>query len=223
MTDRGDERSREEQTDKDYELDPDYYKHGGFPKFEVAQPGPGFGRFLTAMRRVQDLAVSADPDPDTWTAAADRAEELVGLLEDFEAPEGVGPANRVPSLPGAGSLLMPPYRVTQFDSDAVELTVRFSRFHVGGNYAVHGGVLPLTFDSVFGMVIHATGRPISRTAFLHVDYRNVTPIDTELTVRGWLREAEGRKAFVNAEMRTPDGTLCAEAHGLMVRLLPGQP
>ncbi len=211
-------------TDRDeYELDPDYYKHGGFPKFEVAQPGPGFGRFLTAMRRVQDLAVSADPDPDTGTAAADGAEKLVRLLEGFEAAEGVGPANRVPSLPGAGSLLMPPYRVTQFDSEAVELTVTFSRFHVGGNYAVHGGVLPLTFDSVFGMVIHATGRPISRTAFLHVDYRNVTPIDTELTVRGWLREAEGRKAFVNAEMRRPDGTLCAEAHGLMVRLLPGQP
>ncbi|WP_431237687.1 PaaI family thioesterase [Mycolicibacterium aichiense] len=211
-------------TDRDeYELDPDYYKHGGFPKFEVARPGEGFGRFLTAMRRAQDLAVSADPDPDTWSAAADLADQLVALLGPFEAAEGVGPANRVPSLPGAGSLLMPPYRVTQFDSEAVELTVRFSRFHVGGNYAVHGGVLPLTFDSVFGMVIHATGRPISRTAFLHVDYRSVTPIDTELTVRGWLREAEGRKAFVNAEMRDPDGTLCAEAHGLMVRLLPGQP
>ncbi len=234
MTDRGDgrsreeqtdsdERSREEQTDSENELDPDYYKHGGFPKFEAAQPGPGFGRFLTAMRRVQDLAVSADPDPDTWTAAADRAEALVSLLEDFEAAEGVGPANRVPSLPGAGSLLMPPYHVVTFDADAVELTVRFSRFHVGGNYAVHGGVLPLMFDSMFGMVIHAAGRPISRTAFLHVDYRNVTPIDTELTMRGWLREAEGRKAFVNAELRRPDGTLCAEAHGLMVRLLPGQP
>jgi acyl-coenzyme A thioesterase PaaI-like protein len=205
------------------ELDPDYYKHGGFPKFEVAQPGEGFGRFLTAMRRAQDLAVSANPDPDVWTAAADRVEELVTMLAPFEAAEGVGPANRVPSLPGAGSLLMAPYHVTKFDAEAVELTVRFSRFHVGGNYAVHGGVLPLMFDSVFGMVIHATGRPISRTAFLHVDYRNVTPIDTDLTVRGWLREAEGRKAFVNAELRRPDGTLCAESHGLMVRLLPGQP
>ena len=205
------------------ELDPDYYKHGGFPKFEAAQPGEGFGRFLTAIRRAQDLAVSANPDPDVWTAAADRVEELVALLDPFEAAEGVGPANRVPSLPGAGSLLMPPYRVTKFDAEAVELTVRFSRFHVGGNYAVHGGVLPLMFDSMFGMVIHATGRPISRTAFLHVDYRSVTPIDTDLTVRGWLREAEGRKAFVNAELRRPDGTLCAESHGLMVRLLPGQP
>ncbi len=58
---------------------------------------------------------------------------------------------------------MPPYRVTKFEPDGVELSVRFSRFSVGGNYAVHGGVLPLLFDSVFGMVIHAAGRPISRT------------------------------------------------------------
>jgi acyl-coenzyme A thioesterase PaaI-like protein len=210
-------------TDDPRLVDPDYHKHGGFPDFEAARPGPGFGRFLEAMRRAQDLAVSADPDTDTWDKAADRAEELVSLLEPFEAGEGVGPANRVPSLPGSGSLLMPPYRVTKFDAEAVELTVTFSRFHVGGNYAVHGGVLPLMFDSMFGMVIHAMGRPISRTAFLHVDYRKVTPIDAELTVRGWVREAEGRKSFVNAEMRNPDGDLTAEANGLMIQLLPGQP
>ena len=204
-------------------VDPDYDRHGGFPNFEAAQPGPGFGRFLTAMRRTQDLAVSADPDSDTWNEAADRAEELVKLLDPFEAPEGVGPANRVPALPGSGSLLMPPYRVTKFESDGVELTVQFSRYHVGGNYAVHGGVLPLMFDSMFGMVIHASGRPISRTGFLHVDYRKVTPIDTPLTMRGWVDTTEGRKAFVNAELRDPDDNLLAEANGLMIRLLPGQP
>ena len=98
--------------------------------------------------------------------AADLADRLVALLEPHEAAEGAGPANRVPALPGAGSLLMPPYRVTEFTADAVVLEVQFSRFSVGGNRAVHGGVLPLLFDSVFGMVIHATGRPISRTAFI---------------------------------------------------------
>jgi len=204
-------------------VDPDYYKHGGFPEFEPAEPGPGFGRFLAAMRRAQDLAVSANPDSDTWERAADHAEALVELLGPFEAPEGVGPANRVPSLPGSGSLLMPPYRVHKFDAESVELTVQFSRYHVGGNYAVHGGVLPLMFDSMFGMVIHAAGRPISRTAFLHVDYRKVTPINTDLAMRGWVRETQGRKAFVNAEMRNPDGELTAEANGLMIQLLPGQP
>ncbi|OBA98154.1 thioesterase [Mycolicibacterium fortuitum] len=200
-----------------------FEQHGGFPVFETADPGPGFARFLTAMRRAQDLAVSANPDSDTWDDAADRAEQLVKLLGPYEAAEGVGPANRVPSLPGVGSLLMPPFTVSKFEPEGVELKVTFSRFHVGGNYAVHGGVLPLLFDSVFGMVIHAAGRPISRTAFLHVDYRKVTPIDTELTARGWVREAEGRKAFVNAELRDPDENLLAEANGLMLRLLPGQP
>ncbi|MEV0668916.1 PaaI family thioesterase [Mycobacterium sp. NPDC050441] len=200
-----------------------FEQHGGFPVFESADPGPGFARFLTAMRRAQDLAVSANPDSDTWDDAADRAEELVKLLGPYEAAEGVGPANRVPSLPGVGSLLMPPFTVAKFEPEGVELKVEFSRFHVGGNYAVHGGVLPLLFDSVFGMVIHAAGRPISRTAFLHVDYRKVTPIDTVLTARGWVRESEGRKAFVNAELRDPDENLLAEANGLMLRLLPGQP
>ncbi|BBZ79244.1 thioesterase [Mycolicibacterium anyangense] len=207
----------------DIQPDPDYYKHGGFPKFQPADPGPGFGRFVEAMRRIQDLAVSADADSDTWVTAAERAEELAALLEPFEAAEGVGPASRVPDLPGGGSLLMPPFRLVTMAPEGVEVTVQFSRFHVGGNYAVHGGVLPLMFDSMFGMVIHATGRPISRTAFLHVDYRNVTPIDVALTVRGWLDRVEGRKAFVNAELTAPDGTILAQAHGLMVRLLPGQP
>lgn len=204
-------------------VDPEYDRHGGFPVFEAAEPGPGFGRFLTAMRAAQDLAVSTNPDPETWNEAADRVEELVKLLDPYRAREGVGPSNRVPSLPGAGSLLMPPWTVTKFEADGIELEVTFSRYHVGGNSAVHGGVLPLLFDSMFGMVIHATGRPISRTAFLHVDYRRVTPIDTVLTARGWLREAEGRKAFVNAELLDAEGNVLAESNGLMIRLLPGQP
>lgn len=204
-------------------VDPEYDRHGGFPVFEPADPGPGFERFLAGMRQAQDLAVSVNPDRDTWDEAADRVEDLVKLLDPYRAGEGVGPANRTPSLPGAGSLLMQPWTVTAFEADGVELEVRFSRYHVGGNAAVHGGVLPLLFDSMFGMVIHATGRPISRTAYLHVEYRKVTPIDTVLTARGWLRHAEGRKAFVDADLRDSDGHLLAEANGLMIRLLPGQP
>lgn len=209
--------------DDPHVADPDYDSHGGFPNFEIARPGPGFGRFLMAMRRAQDLAVSADPDSDTWDEVADRAEELVKLLDPYQAPEGVGPANRTPDLPGGGSLLQAPWSIVRFAADGVELQVQFSRFHVGGNYAVHGGVLPLLFDSVFGMVIHAAGRPISRTAFLHVDYRKVTPIDTPLAARGRVVRTEGRKAFVSAELCDADGAVLAESNGLMVRLLPGQP
>jgi acyl-coenzyme A thioesterase PaaI-like protein len=205
------------------ELDPEYEHHGGFPEYGPASPGPGFGRFVEAMRRLQDLAVSADPDDDVWDDAADRTAALVELLGPFEANEGEAPAGRTPDLPGMGSLLLPPWTLTRYAPDGVEMTGYFTRFHVGGNHAVHGGVLPLLFDHMFGMISHAAGRPISRTAFLHVDYRKITPIDVPLVVRGRVSRTEGRKAFVSAELVDGDDTLLAEGNGLMVRLLPGQP
>lgn len=210
-------------SDEPETVDPDYGKHGGFPRYEAAKPGPGFARFVTAMRRLQDLAVSTDPDDDTWDSAAEQAEGLVKLLDPFQAPEGVAPAGRVPSLPGMGSLLMPPWKMTKFDADGVEMRGQFSRYYVGGNMAVHGGVIPLVFDWLCGMVVHASARPISRTAFLKVDYRKVTPIDTPLIARGRVTETEGRKAFIAGELVDETGALLAEVHALMVRLLPGQP
>lgn len=205
------------------EVDPEYEHHGGFPEYGPASPGPGFGRFVAAMRRLQDLAVSADPDDEVWDDAADRAEALLELLDPFAAEEGVAPAGRTPNLPGMGSLLLPPWKLTQYGPDGIAMTGHFSRFYVGGNSAVHGGVLPLLFDHMFGTISHAAGRPISRTAFLHVDYRKVTPIDVPLVARGRVTATEGRKAYVSAELVDAEEALLAEANGLMVRLLPGQP
>jgi len=72
-------------------------------------------------------------------------------------------------------------------------------------------------------LIHAGGLPVSRTGYLHVDYRKVTPIDTELIARGRVGEIDGRKTFVTAELVDADDTVLAEANGLMISLLPGQP
>jgi acyl-coenzyme A thioesterase PaaI-like protein len=203
--------------------DPDYLKHGGFPEYEPADPPPGFVRFLSAMRRLQDLAVSANPSDDDWEAAADGVEDCVELLGPTEAPEGVPPAGRTHKLPGMGSLLMPPWMLTKYAANGVEMRGQFSRFHVGGNSAVHGGVIPMVFDWLFGMVAHAADRPISRTAFPHVDYRKVTPIDKPLVIRGRVDSTGGRKAFVSGELTDGDGAVLADGHGLMVKLLPGQP
>jgi acyl-coenzyme A thioesterase PaaI-like protein len=208
------------------ELDPEYERHGGFPEYGPADPGAGFRRFVTTMRRVQDLAVSANPGDRVWDEAAEHAAALVELLGPFQVEEGQAPAGRTPDLPGMGSLLMPPWMLTRYSPEGVEMTGYFSRFHVGGNHAVHGGVLPLLFDHMFGMISHAAGRPISRTAFLHVDYRRITPIDVPLAIRGRVTSTEGRKAFVAAELLElvdGDEILLAEGNGLMVRLLPGQP
>jgi hypothetical protein len=98
----------------------------------------------------------------------------------------------------------------------------FTRYHVGGNMAVNGGVIPLFYDWHFGMIVSAAGRPISHTAYLHVDYRAVTPIDAPLISRGRIDRLDGRKAFVMATMTAADGTVLSEANGLMIKLLPHQ-
>ncbi len=73
------------------------------------------------------------------------------------------------------------------------------------------------------MAVSTRGLPPTRTAYLHVDYRSITPIDEPLTAHGRITEIDGRKVFISATMTSADGTLLSEANGLMVRLLPHRP
>lgn len=197
---------------------------GGFPDIKPAEHAPhGLGRFIEATRRLQDLTLASNPDASAWTTAARLVEDACALLDGHQVPEGMAPAGRVIELPGLGHPLLPPWTITESGPDGVIMAGHFTRAHVGGNNAVHGGMIPLLYDWLFGMVVSTAGTPPTRTAYLHVDYRNITPIDEPLTAGGHITEIEGRKIFISATMTAADGTLLTEANGLMVRLLPHQP
>jgi acyl-coenzyme A thioesterase PaaI-like protein len=195
---------------------------GGFPEIKPAEHAPPeLGRFVAAMRRLQDLAVSTNSP--MWGTAAEHVEKACALLDGHQVPEGVAPGGRVIELPGLGHPMLPPWMVTESGPDGVTMDGHFTRSHVGGNNAVHGGMIPLFYDWLFGMIVSTAGCPPTRTAFLHVDYRSITPIGEPLTAKGRISNVDGRKFFVNASMTAADGTLLSEANGLMVRLLPHQP
>jgi len=197
---------------------------GGFPEIKPAEhAAPGLGRFVAALRRLQDLTVSTDPGGSTWTTAALLVEDACALLDGHQVPATLAPAGRAIELPGLGHPLMPPWTVPVSGPDGVTMEGHFTRSHVGGNNAVHGGMIPLFYDWLFGMVVSTAGCPPTRTAFLHVDYRSITPIDEPLTAHGRITEIDGRKIFISASMTAADGKLLSEATGLMVRLLPHQP
>ena len=197
---------------------------GGFPDIKPAEDvPPGLGRFVAAMRRLQDLTVAANPDSSLWTTAAQHVENACALLDGHQVPEGMAPAGRVIELPGLGHPMLPPWTLADSGPGGVTMEGRFTRSHVGGNNAVHGGMIPLFYDWLFGMVVSTAGCPPTRTAFLHVDYRSITPIDEPLTAHGHISNVDGRKVFIDATMTAADGTVLSEANGLMVRLLPHQP
>lgn len=201
----------------------EYEHHGGFPKYVPADVGPEFGRLIEALRTLQDLAVSTAPTPEVTLDLAERVEAINEELKSFQVPEGQSPAGRVITLPGRGSLLMLPWTVEKFDAEGVRSRGVFRRFHLGGNGAAHGGTLPLLFDDMFGMIQHAYGRPISRTAYLHINYRKITPLDTELVIEGSVDRVEGRKTFISAVLKDTEGNVLADCDALMVQLLKGQP
>jgi acyl-coenzyme A thioesterase PaaI-like protein len=197
---------------------------GGFPEVRpVEVPPPGLGRFVAAMRRLQDLTVSTNPEASLWATAAEHVENACALLDGHQVPATVAVAGRVIGLPGLAHPLLPPWTVTDTGADGVTMAGHFTQAHVGGNQAVHGGMIPLLYDWLFGMVVTSADIRPTRTAYLHVDYRSITPIDDPLTARGRIDRIEGRKVFITANMTSSDGTLLTDASGLMVRLLPHQP
>ncbi len=94
---------------------------GGFPEIKPAEHAPaGLGRFVAALRRLQDLAVSTDGS--TWATAAELVERACVLLDGHQVAEGVAPGGRVIELPGLGHPLLPPWLVTESGPDGVTWT-----------------------------------------------------------------------------------------------------
>jgi acyl-coenzyme A thioesterase PaaI-like protein len=197
---------------------------GGFPDVRPLDDAPPeLGRYIAALRRLQDLTVSTDPGGPLWADAAAHLESACAILDGHRVPETDAVAGRVLSIPGLAHPLMPPWSVTASGAEGVTMAGHFTEAHIGGNRAVHGGIIPLLYDWLLGMIVTAANIRPTRTAFLHVDYRNITPIDEPLEARGVITEVDGRKVFIEATMTAADGTVLSEANGLMVRLLPHQP
>ena len=78
------------------------------------------------------------------------------------------------------------------------------------------------FDEVFGWITNMAGQ-MARTAYLHVDYRRITRLDVEHRLEAAMGRTEGRKMWVAGRLLDPDGAVTAEAEGLFIVLLPGQP
>ena len=182
--------------------------------------GAAYGAMIEVLRGFLNTLAAAKPDS---TVVEELTRDL-GAWSDRLAPLAVPESEQVfafrSDLAGRGQTMAPALIVTEGDAQRLSGEVTFGRYYLGGNGAVHGGAVALLFDEVLGRMAGLAGR--SRTAYLHVDYRSITPIEVKLDVKAWIVVEEGRKQVLRAELRHGD-VLCAEAEGLFVHMRPGQP
>ena len=184
--------------------------------------GAGFAALLQAEREVLDALAGAVLPPDVTTQLT---EQLIGI-RDVARAHRAAEADRVDGwrvdLPGRGNALFPPYEIDEEEGPFLRGRVTFTRFFLGGNAAAHGGALPLLFDDALGRVVNHGIPGVARTAYLTTNYRKITPMDVELTFDARRDRVDGRKRYASARLYLPDGTVCSDADGLFLELLPGQ-
>jgi acyl-coenzyme A thioesterase PaaI-like protein len=184
--------------------------------------GAAFAELLANLQEVQDLVRSTNPPHAVLAQAASRLHETAALLRPHVADETEAIAGKRPDLPGRGNPLLLPLVIEEATRDSVRGRVRFTPYYRGGFDAAHGGTITLLFDEVLGRLANMRDE-VARTAYLHVNYRKISPIGSELRVEAAVDREEGRKRFLSGRLFDADGTLLADAEGLFVTLLPGQP
>jgi acyl-coenzyme A thioesterase PaaI-like protein len=183
--------------------------------------GPDYGRLAENLRHLLDVVSGSRPPDDLVTRVADQLAEISAELEPFMVPEAEQVAGNRLDLVGRGQVLTPPVIWDELDGDHALGRTTLGRRFLGGRDAAHGGAIPLLFDEVLGVVANI-GRSFTRTAYLNVNFRAITPIDEPLRFEATVDRGEGRKWFINGRLLWND-TVCADAEGLFIELRPGQP
>jgi acyl-coenzyme A thioesterase PaaI-like protein len=203
--------------DADVRADTDWDERAPAPR-----GGVEFAELHRAQRLLQDRLTGAALPAELAKEVCEQLLDLADLLADRQVPEADRYDGWRPDLPGRGHPLLPAYFVDTEDESTLTGRVTFTRFHLGGNGAVHGGVHPLLFDDLLGRVMNHHQRGVARTASLKVNYRRVTPIDVELRFEASRDRVEDRKRWGSARLFDPSGALLSDAEALFLQLLPGQ-
>lgn len=180
-----------------------------------------FAEMVQAVRTFQDALAASRPTVDVARRVQSNLGAAAAALSTYRVDEAEQIAGKRFERAGRSQAMSPVITYSLEAPDRVEASVEFGRFYLGGNGAVHGGVIPLVFDELLGRLANE-GRPRSRTANLQVNFRKITPIEQILRMDASVDEIAGRKLYLSGSLHLGDDLL-ADAKGLFVILRPGQP
>ena len=185
-------------------------------------PGSPYAGMIDTLRGMLDQLADARLDDAAVGALQARLAELTASLAPHRTDEAGRMFGRVRDVPGHGQVMCPAFAIDAMDATSLRGRVTFGTYFLGTNGAAHGGAVALLFDEVLGIPANMSVSNVARTAYLHVNYRSITPIGRELQITAHVAPADGRKRIVRGELRDGD-TLCVDAEGLFVELRADQP
>jgi acyl-coenzyme A thioesterase PaaI-like protein len=181
-----------------------------------------FAELVESVRRFQALLAGARPGAQSSTRVTELIDQASEMLLPVQVSEIKQIGGKFTDVPGRAQTLVPPLSYDSAEPGRVTGKVTFSRYYHGAGGAAHGGTIPLVFDEMLGRLLGGSDRPRSRTAYLNVNFRQITPIEKELSFEARISKVEGRKQFIEGKITDGDALL-ADAEGLFVTLRPGQP
>ena len=153
---------------------------------------PGADELAQAVRELTEATVRAQGgDLAQATALVRQAtSQLTDLREGPWVVGGVG-ASPYNTVVGEGNPLAAPVRFTAKGADGVRAEVRFGTAYEGAPGLVHGGVLAMVMDQVFGEAGIAA-QVAGMTIGLEIRYAAPTPVHTDLVLEAHVVAAGDR-------------------------------
>jgi acyl-coenzyme A thioesterase PaaI-like protein len=103
--------------------------------------------------------------------------------------------------------------------DRIEATFSIGSSFEGAPSRSHGGIVALAFDDAMGFMLNLL-KTVAYTGQLTINYKAPTPLHVPLVILAWLGKRDGRKIFLEAELREdrPDASIIATASALFIAI-----
>jgi len=184
---------------------------------------------VSTLRKLIEQAASCRVSADLLLSINETLQDAVSRIKEADVPNERAMAYYDVGYEGALNNLQPysPF-MGEFNPLAPPMTCRyegavalgkvvFSPVYEGPPNSCHGGIVAGVYDQLLalpGLQVNKAGP----TAYLHIDYRQPTPLQNEVDFTAWIERVEGKKIFVKGASHC-DGVLLSEANALFINQL----
>ncbi len=181
------------------------------------------GALADDLRRVIDVAIRTDVDPDRIAAARDLLQQAERILAEKASPDPAGIQfnaegrswNWGNAVVGVRNAIAPPVILQWADDGSVSSTVDLGVAYEGPPGCVHGGVSALLLDHLMGETASATHTRLIVTGTLNLRYVRPLPLG-RIRMEARIASESGRKVTVVATIGSEGGEPAVEAKGLFI-------